>query len=151
MLGGESVTDNDSEDIITGDTARAEDDIVKRGDIWVAELGKGVGSEQRGRRPVLVMQNNLGNKYSDVITILPLTSQKKKEDLPTHVQISEPFLLTDSEVLVEQVRSISRERFIAKVGRISQENQALVDDAFLIQHGFKRKFGNSIDNQYERC
>ena len=145
------MTDNDSEDIITSDAADVEDDVVKRGDIWVAELGKGVGSEQRGRRPVLVMQNNLGNKYSDVITILPLTSQKKKEDLPTHVPISEPFLLTDSEVLVEQVRSISRERFIAKVGRISQENQALVDDAFLIQHGFKRKFGNSIDNQYERC
>ena len=145
------MTDNDSEDIITSDTRGADDDIVKRGDIWVAELGKGIGSEQRGRRPVLVIQNNLGNRFSDVITILPLTSQKKKEDLPTHVQISEAFLLTDSEVLVEQVRSISRERFIAKVGRISQENQALVDDAFLIQHGFKRKFGNTIDKQYERC
>ena len=145
------MTDNDSENIITSDTTGVEDDVVKRGDIWVAELGKGVGSEQRGRRPVLVMQNNLGNKYSDVITILPLTSQKKKEVLPTHVQISEPFLLTDSEVLVEQARSISRERFIAKVGKISPENQALVDNAFLIQHGFKRKFGNSIDNQYERC
>lgn len=151
MWGGKSMTDNDSEDIITSDAADVEDDVVKRGDIWVAELGKGVGSEQRGRRPVLVMQNNLGNRYSDVITILPLTSQKKKENLPTHVQVSEAFLLTDSEVLVEQVRSISRERFIAKVGKISPENQALVDDAFLIQHGFKRKFGNTIDNQYERC
>lgn len=145
------MSDNDNKDIITSDTTGVEDDAVKRGDIWVAELGKGVGSEQRGRRPVLVMQNNLGNRYSDVITILPLTSQKKKENLPTHVQISEPFLLTDSEVLVEQVRSISRERFIAKVGKISPENQALVDNAFLIQHGFKRKFGNTIDNQYERC
>ena len=143
--------DNDFKGILPDDVKLVVDDTVKRGDVWVAELGKGVGSEQRGCRPVLVIQNNLGNIYSDVVTILPLTSKNKREDLPVHVLISEPFLLTNSEVLVEQVRAISKERLIAKVGRISQENQTLVDDAFLIQHGFKRKFGNSIDNQYETC
>lgn len=103
--------------------------IIQRGEVWLAELGKGVGSEQQGSRPVLIMQNNLGNKYSNVITVVPLTSQIKRTDLPVHVSINNRALVRNSVALVEQVRSVSTERLVAKLCRVTKAEQELVSSA----------------------
>lgn len=95
--------------------------IVKRGDIFYADLSPVVGSEQGGVRPVLVIQNDIGNKYSPTIIISAITSQINKAKLPTHVEISAPHygLPKDSVVLLEQIRTIDKKRLREKIGHFS--------------------------------
>ncbi|QXM05314.1 type II toxin-antitoxin system PemK/MazF family toxin [Crassaminicella indica] len=111
--------------------------IVKRGDIFYADLSPVVGSEQGGVRPVLVVQNNIGNKYSPTIIVAAITSQINKAKMPTHVEISasEYGLTKDSVVLLEQVRTIDKRRLREKIGHSDDEMMDKVNEALLISFG----------------
>ena len=94
--------------------------IVKKGDLYFADLSPVIGSEQGGVRPVLVVQNNVGNKYSPTIIVAAVTSQKHKAQLPTHVSIDAAGngLSKNSVVLLEQLRTIDKSRLKEKIGHI---------------------------------
>ncbi|WP_372995986.1 type II toxin-antitoxin system PemK/MazF family toxin [Lutispora sp.] len=111
--------------------------VVKRGDIFYADLSPVVGSEQGGVRPVLVIQNDIGNKYSPTIIIAAITSQINKAKLPTHIEISaEEYGLTkDSVILLEQIRTIDKKRLKERVGHLSDELMKKVDECIQISFG----------------
>ena len=105
---------------------------ITRGEIYFANLGSAVGSEQDGFRPVLVVQNNIGNAHSPTIVVAPLTSSKKAF-LPTHVRIARTGLLTtDSIALCEQLRTLDRKRLDSYIGRIEPKEQRAVDHALAV-------------------
>ena len=81
---------------------------IKRGDIWYADLEPVVGSEQGGLRPIIILQNNVGNRYSATTIVTPLTGKTDKADLPTHVEISADFLDVKSIALLEHIRTNDR-------------------------------------------
>lgn len=96
----------------------------RRGEIYEADLGIGDGSEQAGIRPVLIIQNNIGNHYSPTVICVPLTSKSKK-DIPTHYTISKEdydFLTYDSTILCEQIKTISKKRLSHKIGVLSKHD-----------------------------
>ena len=95
--------------------------VIKRGDMFYADLSPVVGSEQGGIRPVLVIQNNIGNKYSPTVIVSAITSQLNKNKLPTHIEIdSEEYgLKSDSIILTEQIRTIDKSRLKEKIGHIN--------------------------------
>lgn len=111
--------------------------MVKRGDIFYADLSPVIGSEQGGVRPVLVIQNDIGNKYSPTIIIAAITSQINKARLPTHIEINAPDfgLPKDSVVLLEQIRTIDKKRLREKIGRFDEDMMKAVDDALRISLG----------------
>ena len=94
--------------------------IIKRGDMFYADLSPVIGSEQGGIRPVLIIQNDMGNKYSPTVIAAAITSQMNKSRLPTHIELdSEEFgLKADSVVLAEQIRTIDKSRLKEKIGHI---------------------------------
>ena len=109
---------------------------IMRGEIYIADLDPVVGSEQGGERPVLVIQNNQGNKHSPTVIVLAITSRfHKKRNLPTHVPIESGDLSKDSIALAEQVRTIDKSRLIHYVGRASRETMDFVDDALKVSMG----------------
>lgn len=110
---------------------------VKRGDVYYADLSPVVGSEQGGIRPVLVLQNNVGNKYSPTIIISAITSQINKSKLPTHIEINATDfgLSKDSVVLLEQIRTIDKKRLREKIGHLNEDVMHLVNDALQISFG----------------
>lgn len=111
--------------------------IVRRGDIFYADLSPVIGSEQGGVRPVLVVQNDVGNKYSPTIIVAAITSQINKAKLPTHVEIccSEYGLTKDSVVLLEQIRTIDKKRLREKIGHSDDEMMNKVNEALCISFG----------------
>lgn len=111
--------------------------IVKRGDIYYANLSPVVGSEQGGHRPVLVIQNDVGNKYSPTVIVGAITSQISKAKLPTHVEINakQYNLEKDSVVLLEQLRTIDKRRLKEKVTHLSDDIMNKVDEAVKISLG----------------
>ncbi len=111
--------------------------IVKRGDIYYADLSPVIGSEQGGVRPILVVQNDVGNKYSPTIIIAAITSQINKARLPTHVEITaQDFgLPKDSVVLLEQIRTIDKKRLREKIGKFDEDMMRKVDQALKISVG----------------
>lgn len=111
--------------------------VVKRGDIYYADLSPVIGSEQGGVRPVIIIQNDIGNKYSPTVIISAITSQINKAKLPTHVEINyeEYGLNKDSVILLEQIRTIDKRRLKDKIGHISDELMHRVDEALLISLG----------------
>lgn len=112
--------------------------IVKRGDIYYADLSPVIGSEQGGVRPVLIVQNDVGNKYSPTIIVAAITSQINKAKLPTHIEINaEEYkrLNKDSVILLEQIRTIDKKRLKEKVGSISKDLILKVDEALIISLG----------------
>ncbi|MBP2655764.1 MAG: ndoA 1 [Firmicutes bacterium] len=111
--------------------------VVKRGDIYYANLSPVVGSEQGGHRPVLVVQNDVGNKYSPTVIVAAITSQISKAKLPTHVEVSAKIfnLDKDSVVLLEQMRTIDKRRLKEKVTHLSEEIMGKVDEAIRISLG----------------
>lgn len=111
--------------------------MVKRGDVFYADLSPVVGSEQGGIRPVLVVQNDIGNKYSPTVIIAAITSQINKAKLPTHVEITgqEYGLPKDSVILLEQIRTIDKKRLREKIGRFDEEMMRYVDDALRVSVG----------------
>ena len=108
----------------------------KRGQIWMAEFYDGVGSEQKGRqRPILIAQNDMGNFYAPTVTIVPLTSRTKRW-MPTHVTLHKTIcLLYTSTALVEQITTISKERFIKFLGMIDSSEMIQVEEAIRVQMG----------------
>lgn len=104
----------------------------KRGEVWWADMGTGVGSEQRGQRPVLVIQNDIGNFHSPTIIAASITDGKKKH-LPTHVQLGkEHGLPKDSVVMLEQIRTIDKQRMSSRIGVLSESDICKVNVALLI-------------------
>ena len=108
--------------------------IVKRGDIYYADLSPVVGSEQGGVRPVLVVQNDIGNKYSPTVIAAAITSQINKAKMPTHIEISaETYgLVKDSVILLEQLRTIDKSRLKDKVCHLDDRILRKVDKALKI-------------------
>lgn len=113
------------------------DTTVKRGDIFYADLSPVVGSEQGGTRPVLIVQNDTGNRHSPTVIAAAITSQTGKARLPTHINIpgGSVGLTKDSVILLEQVRTIDKRRLREHMGRLDDKNMALVDDAIAISFG----------------
>lgn len=111
--------------------------VVKRGDIFFADLSPVVGSEQGGVRPVLIVQNDVGNKYSPTIIAAAITSQINKAKLPTHIEISaEEYGLTkDSVILLEQIRTIDKKRLKDKIGRLDDDLMNVVNEAISVSFG----------------
>ncbi|MEG0741080.1 MAG: type II toxin-antitoxin system PemK/MazF family toxin [Clostridia bacterium] len=107
---------------------------MKRGDIYMAELDPVVGSEQGGRRPVLIIQNDVGNLHAPTVIAVPLTGSARKPAMPTHVSIptGEGGLWRASTVLCEQVRTLEKTRFLQRLGTLSAESMRLVDQALFV-------------------
>lgn len=108
--------------------------IVKRGDIFYADLSPVIGSEQGGIRPVLILQNDIGNKYSPTIICAAITSQINKAKLPTHIEIdaAKYSLVKDSVVLLEQIRTIDKKRLREKICRLDEGVMERVNKALII-------------------
>ena len=97
---------------------------IRRGEIYIADLDPVIGSEQGGERPVLVIQNNVGNTHSPTVIVLAITSRcKKKQNMPTHIPIESSDLSMSSIALAEQVRTVDKTRLTRYVGRASKESQ----------------------------
>lgn len=113
---------------------------VKRGDIYYADLGTNGGSIQNGLRPVLIVQNDLGNKYSPTVILAPISSRLNKTDLPTHVFIKgvDCGLPKDSIALCEQIRVINKSSLMKKVGELNRYYMNQIDDAMLVSLGLVR-------------
>ncbi|MEW8993875.1 type II toxin-antitoxin system PemK/MazF family toxin [Clostridium sp.] len=113
--------------------------VIKRGDIFYADLSPVVGSEQGGIRPVIIIQNDVGNRYSPTVIVSAITSQINKAKLPTHVEISseEYGLNKDSVVLLEQVRTLDKRRLKEKIGHMTDEDMTKVDVALKISLDLK--------------
>lgn len=111
--------------------------MVKRGELYFADLSPVVGSEQGGVRPILVVQNDIGNKYSPTIIAAAITSKINKAKLPTHIELSskEYGLEKDSVVLLEQIRTIDKTRLKEKIGEITEEKMGQINKAMLISLG----------------
>ncbi|CAI6085858.1 type II toxin-antitoxin system PemK/MazF family toxin [Cohnella ginsengisoli] len=111
--------------------------IVKRGDVFYADLSPVVGSEQGGVRPVLVIQNDIGNRFSPTVIVAAITAQIQKAKLPTHVEIEakEHGMERDSVVLLEQIRTIDKQRLTDKITHLDEEMMRKVDEALLISVG----------------
>lgn len=110
---------------------------VKRGDIYYADLSPVVGSEQGGVRPVLIVQNDVGNKFSPTVIAAAITSQKEKSKLPTHIELNSEHcgLSKDSVVLLEQIRTIDKRRLKEKMGAIDGSAINKVNKALSISFG----------------
>lgn len=110
---------------------------VRRGYIFFADLSPVIGSEQGGVRPVLVVQNNVGNRYSPTIIVAAITSQINKAKLPTHVELSAPEcnLDRDSVVLLEQIRTIDKQRLQNKVTELDEQVMQQINDSLRISLG----------------
>lgn len=111
--------------------------IVHRGDIYYADLSPVVGSEQGGVRPVLIVQNDVGNKFSPTVIAAAITSQKDKANLPTHIEVStgSSGLMRDSVVLLEQVRTLDKHRLKEKMGKLDPSSMQKVDHAISVSLG----------------
>ena len=109
---------------------------VKRGDIYYADLSPVVGSEQGGVRPVLIVQNDTGNRYSPTVIAAAITSQTK---LPTHIALSAPDygLPRDSVVLLEQIRTLDKRRLRERMGRVDGELMERIDAAIAVSFGLQ--------------
>lgn len=110
---------------------------VKRGDIYYADLSPVVGSEQGGIRPVLIVQNDVGNRFSPTVIAAAITSQKDKAKLPTHIMLSsaKSGLTRDSIVLLEQIRTLDKRRLKERMGRLDTTAMARVDEALSVSFG----------------
>ena len=111
--------------------------MVKRGDIFYADLSPVVGSEQGGVRPVLVVQNDVGNKYSPTVIITAITSQINKAKLPTHIELpgDDYGLSKDSVILAEQIRTIDKRRLKEKIGHLDDSLMENINTALKISFG----------------
>lgn len=110
---------------------------VKRGDIYYADLSPVVGSEQGGIRPVLIIQNDVGNRYSPTVIAAAVTSRLNKSKLPTHIEIDavKYGLPKDSVILTEQIRTIDKKRLKEKIGHVDEELMNNVNDALFVSFG----------------
>ena len=119
---------------------------IKRRDIYYADLSPVVGSEQGGIRPVLIVQNDIGNKYSPTVIAAAITSQKDKSNLPTHIKVNAENcgLAKDSIVLLEQVRTIDKRRLKERMGRLDESSMTAVNDAITVSFGLPSAHDNTV-------
>lgn len=111
---------------------------ILRGDIYLADLRPAIGSEQDGVRPVLIVQNNTGNKYSPTVIAAAITSRQTKTRLPTHVRVGNtPGLRRDSIILLEQIRTLDKRRLLHYIGTAEETTMMRVDVALNISVGHK--------------
>lgn len=111
--------------------------IVKRGELYYADLSPVVGSEQGGIRPVLVVQNDVGNKYSPTVIAAAVTSKIGKARLPTHIELPSAYgLAKDSVILLEQIRTLDKRRLKERIGELPPQTMTRVNRAILISLGF---------------
>lgn len=112
---------------------------VKRGDIYYADLSPVVGSEQGGMRPVLIVQNDTGNKHSPTVIAAAITSQTGKAKLPTHIELNAQSvgLSRDSVILLEQIRTIDKSRLRERMGRLDENTMSAVDSAIAVSFGLQ--------------
>ena len=110
---------------------------MRRGDIYYADLRPVIGSEQGGIRPVLIVQNDTGNRHSPTVIAAAITSQTGKARLPTHINIAggSVGLSKDSVILLEQIRTIDKRRLREHMGRLDDAHMAMVDDAIAVSFG----------------
>ena len=110
---------------------------IKRGDIYYADLSPVIGSEQGGLRPVLIVQNDVGNRYSPTVIAAAITSKMSKTKLPTHIDIpgQNAGLSKDSVILLEQVRTIDKQRLKEKMGHLDESTMNNVDNAIQVSFG----------------
>ena len=111
--------------------------MVKRGDIFYADLSPVVGSEQGGVRPVLIVQNDTGNRHSPTVIAAAITSQMGKARLPTHIELSAQNygLSRDSVILLEQIRTIDKSRLRERMGKLDNDTMTKVDNAIAVSFG----------------
>lgn len=112
---------------------------IMRGELYYADLSPVVGSEQGGMRPILILQNNVGNKYSPTVVVATITGRLEKTKLPTHVRLSSVHLEKDSIVLLEQIRTIDKRRLCEYIGSVTVEEMAQIEHALLVSVGMDRK------------
>ena len=114
---------------------------IKRGELYYADLSPVVGSEQGGVRPVLVVQNDVGNKYSPTIIAAAVTSKINKAKLPTHIELplGDFGLQKDSVILLEQIRTLDKRRLKERIGELPEVTMSKVDKAILISLGFLKQ------------
>ena len=115
--------------------------VVKRGDIYYADLSPVVGSEQGGVRPVLIIQNDTGNRYSPTVIAAAITSQTGKARLPTHIDLpvsDSQGLSKDSVVLLEQVRTLDKRRLREHMGHVEEQVMEKIDTAIAVSFGLQR-------------
>lgn len=112
-------------------------DEIKRLDVWIADLGKRDGSEQSGVRPMLIIQNDVGNKYAPTVQAAPMTTSKTKKKLPTHLSLKADLcgLEADSIVMFEQTTTIDKSKLQFKASQIPSDMAWLVDRAIMINYG----------------
>ena len=132
--------------------------MVKRGEIYYADLSPVVGSEQGGLRPVLIVQNDVGNRHSPTVISAAITSQKDKAHLPTHiaVQADRCGLTRDSIVLLEQIRTIDKRRLKDRMGSLDRPSMHQVDEALQISFGLhltasQQGYKESAEQKLSRC
>ena len=120
------------------------DTSVRRGDIFYADLSPVVGSEQGGTRPVLIVQNDTGNRHSPTVIAAAITSQVNKARLPTHITVSgkEVGLSKDSVILLEQIRTIDKKRLREHMGRLNPSQMDQVDTAIAVSFGLNQVTSN---------
>jgi mRNA interferase MazF len=113
--------------------------VIRRGDIFYADLSPVIGSEQGGIRPVLIVQNDVGNKYSPTVIAAAITSQINKAKLPTHIELEaqQYGLQKDSVILTEQIRTIDKKRLKEKIGHLDDARMTKVNDALGISFGLE--------------
>ena len=111
--------------------------MVKRGDIYYADLSPVVGSEQGGMRPVLIVQNDTGNRHSPTVIAAAITSQTGKAKLPTHIELSghSVGLNRDSVILLEQIRTLDKSRLRERMGRLDESTMNALDNALAVSFG----------------
>ena len=113
-----------------------ENRIILRGDIYYADLHPVIGSEQDGIRPVLIVQNNIGNRYSTTVIAAAITSNRKKKRLPTHIPVGNvPGVFPNSIILLEQIRTLDKSRLLDFIGTVRPEVMQAVDQAINISVG----------------
>ena len=112
--------------------------MIKRGELYYADLSPVVGSEQGGIRPILIVQNDTGNKYSPTVIAAAITSKINKAKLPTHIEINanEFGLIKDSVILLEQIRTLDKKRLKSRIGELTPSTMQKVNVALMISLGF---------------
>ena len=110
---------------------------IRRGDIFYADLSPVIGSEQGGLRPVLIVQNDVGNRYSPTVIAAAITSRMSKAKLPTHIELPSAYgLAKDSVILLEQIRTLDKRRLKERIGELPPATMVRVNRAILISLGF---------------
>jgi len=110
---------------------------IKRGEVYYADLSPAVGSEQNGIRPVLILQNDVGNKFSPTTIVAPITSRRERSHLPIHVSVKADGLKCESIILLEQIRTIDKSRLDTFVTKVSKQTMGTVDHVIITSLGIK--------------